>query len=83
MSMFRRKPLWRFLKSTISGWLMARDDYNWIDDPFDEKKNREIEQKAMGGSSRAFLGIGCVVAITLVIAAGFVFFGLIDAISAA
>ena len=26
--------------------MAKHDDYNWIDDPFDEKKNAKLQQKA-------------------------------------
>ena len=37
---------------------MARKDYDWLDDPFNDKKNRP---KGMSGGSKAAIGIGCVV----------------------
>ena len=61
---------------------MKSDNYNWIDDPFDEKKNREIEQRAMAGSSRTALGLGCIVAIVLIIVMIVLSVGLLQAISA-
>ncbi len=61
---------------------MKSDNYNWIDDPFDEKKNREIEQQAMAGSSRTALGLGCIVAIVLIIVMIVLSVGLLQAISA-
>ena len=61
---------------------MSTDNYNWIDDPFDEKKNREIEQKAMSGSSRTALGLGCIVALVLLAAIAFFSLGLLQTISA-
>lgn len=44
---------------------MARhdDEYNWIDDPFNDRKSNE----KMGGGSKAFVGIGCVVAFVLIV----------------
>ena len=45
---------------------MARHDneYDWLDDPFNERK----DATRMGGGSKAFVGIGCVVALILIIA---------------
>lgn len=50
--------------------MMARnDDYNWLDDPFDEKKARQ-DSLAQAGPSKGLLGLGCVVALGLMIALG-------------
>lgn len=49
---------------------MARNDeeYNWLDDPFDEKKAaKEQQQASMSSRSKLFIGIGCL-AVVLVIA---------------
>lgn len=41
---------------------MARkDDYDWLDDPFDDKK--ASRQGGMGGGAKAALGCGCLLAI--------------------
>lgn len=41
---------------------MARkDDYDWLDDPFDDKK--ATRQTGMGGGAKAALGCGCLVAV--------------------
>lgn len=45
---------------------MARheDEYNWLDDPFDEKKAaKEQQQAGMSGRSKLFVGIGCLVVV--------------------
>ncbi len=35
---------------------MSREEYNWLDDPFDEKKNARLEASGMSkGSKTAFL----------------------------
>lgn len=45
-----------------------KQDYNWLDDPFDEKKAAaEQQQSGMTGRSKLFVGIGCL-AVVLVIA---------------
>lgn len=44
-----------------------RDGYDWLNDPFDEKKAaEEREQARMGGGAK--LGIGCVAAIAVLFA---------------
>lgn len=44
---------------------MARkDDFDWLDDPFDEKKAAKDELKAAAsGGSKLALGCGCLVAV--------------------
>ena len=44
---------------------MARkDDFDWLDDPFDEKKAAKDELKAAAsGGSKLALGCGCLLAI--------------------
>ena len=48
---------------------MARnDDYDWLNDPFHEKKAAaERERAHMGGGSKAAVAVGCFVVIVLVI----------------
>ena len=45
---------------------MARNEreYDWLDDPFNERK----DATRMGGGSKAMVGIGCVVALILIVA---------------
>ena len=39
-----------------------RDEYNWLDDAFDDKKAREeLEQAQRGGTKAA--GVGCIVVV--------------------
>lgn len=61
---------------------MKSGNYNWIDDPFDDKKNRELEQKTMSGVSRTALGLGCIVVLVLIVVGAFLTMGLLQAISA-
>lgn len=44
---------------------MARkDDFDWLDDPFDEKKAAKDEQRAStSGGTKLALGCGCLVAV--------------------
>lgn len=52
---------------------MARkDDYNWLDDPFDEKKNAQAEQQGMSGASKLAVGMGCLLALIVMIVLVFV-----------
>ncbi len=38
-----------------------REEYDWLNDPFDEKKAaKEAEQARMSAGSKAALGCGCV-----------------------
>lgn len=49
--------------------MSRNEDYNWLDDPFDEKKaQRELEQTHMSGKSKAFIGIGCLAIVVIIIA---------------
>lgn len=40
-----------------------KDEYDWLDDPFNDKKS---SRKKMTGGSKAFVGIGCVIAVVVV-----------------
>lgn len=47
---------------------MARkDEYDWLDDPFDEKKAAR-DAGGMSGGTKAALGIGCLVAVVGIVA---------------
>ena len=48
---------------------MARnDDYDWLNDPFDEKKAAaERERAHMGGGSKVAVAVGCLAIIVLVV----------------
>lgn len=39
-----------------------KDDFDWLDDPFDEKKASQ-QHGGMGGGSKLALGCGCLVAV--------------------
>ena len=58
-----------------------KDEYDWIDDAFDDKKNAELEERGMGGGSKAALGIGCVVAVVLAAIALFAGVGFLSSLS--
>ncbi len=50
-----------------------REEYDWLNDPFDEKKAaKEAEQARMSTGSKAALGCGCV-AVVLAFAVLFAF----------
>ena len=51
---------------------MARkDDFDWLDDPFDEKKAAKDEMRAAtSGGTKLALGCGCLIAIVVLL--GFV-----------
>ena len=38
---------------------MSDDSYNWIDDPFDEKKAQPAAQQSMTGASKLAVVLGC------------------------
>ncbi len=46
-----------------------KEEYDWLNDPFDEKKAaREAEQAHMSNGSKLFVGCGCLVAVFGIIA---------------
>ena len=50
------------------------EEYDWLDDPFDEKKAAaERERARMGGGSKAAIGCGCALVVFVVLA----FFGVL------
>lgn len=45
-----------------------KEEYDWINDPFDEKKIAQEQQQArMSSGSKVGIGCGCVVAVILII----------------
>lgn len=45
-----------------------KEEYDWINDPFDEKKiAQEQQQTRMSSGSKVGIGCGCVVAVILII----------------
>lgn len=42
------------------------EDYNWIDDPFNDKKNEEFEHQGMSTGAKAFVGIAIFVVVVLI-----------------
>ncbi len=47
---------------------MSEEENNWLDDAFDDEKNR-AEQSSMAGSSKLAVGVGCFAAVVLLVAA--------------
>lgn len=47
--------------------MRGKDEFDWIDDPFNEKKANRRDA-SMGGGSKLALGCGCLVAIVAVVA---------------
>lgn len=46
-----------------------KEEYDWINDPFDEKKIAQEQQQArMSSGSKVGIGCGCVIAVILIIA---------------
>ena len=65
---------------------MARnnEEYNWLDDPFDEKKAaKEQQQAGMSSRSKLFVGIGCLAVIVVIALMVFVGVGALGAFMAA
>ncbi len=49
--------------------MKKREEYDWLNDPFDEKKAaREAEQAKMSSGSKVALGCGCVVIVLVIVA---------------
>lgn len=46
---------------------IKRDEYNWLDDAFDDKKAREELERAQSGGTKA-AGLGCIVVVIALIA---------------
>lgn len=45
-----------------------KEEYDWINDPFDEKKIAQEQQQArMSSGSKVGIGCGCVMAVILII----------------
>lgn len=49
---------------------IKRDEYNWLDDAFDDKKAREELERAQRGGTKA-AGLGCIVVVALIALLGF------------
>ena len=46
---------------------VKRDEYNWLDDAFDDKKAREELERGQRGGTKA-AGLGCIVVVFALIA---------------
>lgn len=46
---------------------IKRDEYNWLDDAFDDKKAREEFERAQRGGTKT-AGLGCIVVVVALIA---------------
>lgn len=57
----------------------TNEEYDWLNDPFDEKKiAEERERMAMSGASKGLVGVGCLlVVIGLFAMAGLLLFGIL------
>lgn len=56
-----------------------KEDYDWINDPFDEKKiAEERERMGMSGTSKTFVGIGCLLFVLgFIVLIGLLLFGIL------
>lgn len=56
-----------------------QEDYDWINDPFDEKKiTEERERRAMSGTSKTFVGVGCLLFVLgFIVLIGLLLFGIL------
>lgn len=48
---------------------MSKDDYNWLDDPFDEKKDKHIAEQQMSSGSKLAIVLGCFGALVFLVIA--------------
>ena len=60
------------------------EEYDWLNDPFDEKKSaRERERAKMSGGSKAALGCGCLLVVVafvvMLLVAGVQFVAIVSA----
>ncbi len=64
---------------------MARNDeeYNWLDDPFDEKKAAKDQQTGMSSRSKIFVGVGCLVVVLVLIVLVFMGLGMLGMMATA
>lgn len=48
---------------------MKKDEYDWINDPFDEKKAaEEAQMRKSSPRTKALLGCGCLLVVVLIVA---------------
>lgn len=48
--------------------MSRNDEYDWLNDPFDERKAAEERERArMGGGSKAAVAVGCLAVIVLTV----------------
>ena len=51
--------------------MSRNEEYNWLDDPFDEKKARkERDEAGMSSRSKLFVGVGCLAFVVVLVALG-------------
>ena len=65
---------------------MARNDeeYNWLDDPFDEKKAaKDQQQTGMSSRSQIFVGVGCLVVVLVLVVLVFMGLGMLGMMATA
>lgn len=65
---------------------MARnnEEYNWLDDPFDEKKAaKEQQQAGMSSRSKIFVGVGCLIVLLVLIVLVFMGLGMLGMMASA
>lgn len=59
-----------------------RDEYNWLDDAFDDRKAREELERAQQGGTKA-AGVGCIVVVlALIVLLGFTLISGVNILSA-
>lgn len=62
---------------------MRNEEENWLEDAFNEKKDQELNDARMGGSSKLLIGCGCLGAVILTVIFIVSSLGLLSALSAA
>lgn len=56
------------------------EEYNWLDDPFDEKKAAQEQQAGMTGRSKVLVGVGCLVIVLVLIVLAVLGVGMLGAL---
>ena len=61
-----------------------RQEYDWLDDPFDEKKAaKDQQQTGMSSRSKIFVGVGCLVVVLVLIVLVFMGLGMLGMMATA
>lgn len=47
--------------------MAPKQGYDWLDDPFDERKSQQAQQAGMGSGTKIALGCGCLVVVVVLV----------------